>query len=94
MGRRRFCKLPVLILRYSVLGLARLIPQVCARDNDLAELAVRNTSIELFNTRFVFLLPLTMADGKEKGQQDQTFTSADRIRQLNDVDKVRKNRGE
>lgn len=30
-----------------------------------------------------------MAESKEPGQPDQTLTSADRIRQLNDVDKVR-----
>lgn len=29
-----------------------------------------------------------MADEKEAAQPNQTFTSADRIRQLNDVDKV------
>lgn len=30
-----------------------------------------------------------MADSKEAGKPDQIFTSADRIRQLNEVDKVR-----
>jgi hypothetical protein len=30
-----------------------------------------------------------MADNKEAGNPDQVFTSADRIRQLNEVDKVR-----
>lgn len=52
MGRRRFCELPVLILRYAVLGLARLI-QVWARDCVLAQLAVRNVSTGLFNARFL-----------------------------------------
>lgn len=31
-----------------------------------------------------------MENDKEPGQPDQVFTSADRIRQLNDVDKVKR----
>lgn len=67
---------------------------VCARDSRaISKSSLDFLSFAHYSSRFGILLFLKftvvkMADEKKAAPTTQTFTSADRIRQLNDVDKV------